>query len=193
MYVRSRDLYSALYIAMVPLQDCSRMFGELWLVEEAGRHIRIMCPRVVPIVRSAQAPAMIRRWPRKVASRAAAPGPAAAAAPLPALDDIDAAAAADGVAAADAPELGIPDGADEIAGLAGALLDAYEAPLVVPAASPGPAGSEVAQPAGVDLPPLPPPAFAPPGQPQDLPLLPRASFYDHKIVEQPFYFILFYF
>ena len=78
---------------------------------------------------------------------------------LLALDDIDRAAEAEpGVAGAE-DDCGIPALPDELAGLAGALLDAYEAPLVAPEAPAATAAREEHPPAQADLeppPPLPP-------------------------------------
>ena len=151
LYVSSTGIFNCFYIGLQKLLDCTQVFLDVWEIEESGRPVGSMCPKVVPIIRSGELGRPGRWWPSKQKAGGGDVIEEAAMDADPPPDFID-------LAAADADREGeaAAEGTD-LADMLLALRASFDAPLVDP---------EPAR-AAVELPPLPPPVESPP-QPQGL-------------------------
>ena len=132
-YVRSMVKFHCFHIGLQRLVECTRIFADVWDIEDSGRPVGNMRPNIVPIIRSGDHGRPMRWWPSKIKAGGGGGGGEEAdidvgPAEPPAADDamIEDADRGDEVA-----EAGEEDG-DELGDLLWVLRESYDAPLVEP-------------------------------------------------------------
>ena len=127
--------FHCFHIGLQRLVECTRIFADVWDIEDSGRPVGNMRPNIVPIIRSGDHGRPMRWWPSKIKAGGGGGGGEEAGIDVgpvepPAADDamIEDADRGDEDEVAEA---GGEDG-DELGDLLWVLRESYDAPLVEP-------------------------------------------------------------